>query len=79
MTAQEETDRFWARSSAGEEVEIVEMTEFHSYSSNSTKGALRRIPGNKSLVTADGMAVNPEPDGSFRVVETEEVFYRTDD
>jgi hypothetical protein len=59
-----ETDRFSTLTPNGDVVVVVEYTSITSYHSNAGS---RSVPGVKSLVTEDGIAVNFKGPGTYEL------------
>ena len=62
------TRNFLIRSEDGTEREVIEVTEFDSYSSNTTTGHRVEREGNKGYETTEGEGVNRGADGSYEVL-----------
>jgi hypothetical protein len=71
MNKKIETKRFAVENTAGREITIVEFTTMTHY--RPLSGEEQWIPGTRSYQTATGQPINPQDDGTYLNVVTDEI------
>lgn len=67
----EETDRFEARSTSGRVHTVIELQ--HVIERRLLSGQTHQVRGSTEYILSDGRQLEPRPDGTFVIVQTEEV------